>query len=71
MAEYKIGLLTIYGTIKHKEKMTCKNSVQYRYSLMINGIFNGTSVSTRIKKFYCISTEICQAFRKYLVDKDF
>jgi len=36
----KIGLLTIYGTMKHKEKMTCKNLVQYRYSLMTNGVFN-------------------------------
>jgi hypothetical protein len=25
MAAYKIGLLTIHGTKKHKEKITCKN----------------------------------------------
>jgi hypothetical protein len=40
MAAYKIGLLTIYGTKKHKEKMTYKNLVQYRYCLKVNGIFN-------------------------------
>jgi len=40
MAAYKIVLFTIYGTMKHKEKMTCKNLVQYRHSLMTNRIFN-------------------------------
>jgi len=25
MSAYKIGLLTIYGTKQHKEKITCKN----------------------------------------------
>jgi hypothetical protein len=28
MAAYKIGLLTIYGTKKHKETITCKKSGQ-------------------------------------------
>jgi hypothetical protein len=40
MAEYKIGLLTIYGKMKHKEKVTCKNLGQQRYCLMKKGIFN-------------------------------
>jgi len=40
IAAYMIGLLTIYSTKKYKEKITCKNLVQYRYFLMINGIFN-------------------------------
>jgi hypothetical protein len=33
LAAYKIGLLTIYGIKKHKEKITCKNFGQYRYCL--------------------------------------
>jgi len=39
MAEYKIWLLEIYGTKKHKEIATYKNKVQYRYCLKTNGIF--------------------------------
>jgi hypothetical protein len=36
MVEYKIGLLTIYDIKKNKKKITCRDLVQYRYSL-ING----------------------------------
>jgi hypothetical protein len=40
MAAYKIGLLTIYGTKKHRGKITCKILVQYRYCLKVNAIFS-------------------------------
>ena len=62
----QFGLLTIYGTKKHKEKITCKNLVQYRFCLMINYLILwhlSSSVGTRLNKFYCISTYICLALR--------
>jgi hypothetical protein len=69
MAAYKIGLLTNYGK-KHKKQITCNSLVQYKYCLT-NGIFNNLAPLQSLNKFYCLSTEICRAFRKHPVDKKF
>jgi len=74
MAAYKIGLLTICGIKKQKEKTTCKTLGQYRLCLINEILTNPAplhSCGCQIKEILLYKRLNLYGFRTYPVDKDF